>query len=200
MKTNIKITKILVNIILVILILVLILYMISEIKKEKDINEDKNVLINSNNNEIILEQEKQYEKQRIAETYKGYKVCARLEIPVISLETDVLSNYSTNALNISVTKFWGVEPNDIGNCCIAGHNFKNKNMFRNLKDLNVGDKIFLTDRDVGKVEYEIFDIYKVLPEDVSCLEPITQNERELTLITCTIDSKKRIIVKAKESI
>ena len=83
---------------------------------------------------------KQYPKEEIIEEYKGYNVCAKLEIPSIELETYVLQNYSEQALNISVTKFWGVNPNEIGNCCIAGHNFKNKNMFRNLKKLNIGDK------------------------------------------------------------
>ena len=72
------------------------------------------------------------------------------------------------------------------------------NMFRNLKKLNVGDRLFVTDEKIGKVEYEIFDIYKVFPEDTSCLTPFLEEEREVTLITCTTDSKQRIIVKAKE--
>lgn len=143
---------------------------------------------------------KQYPKEEIIEEYKGYNVCAKLEIPSIELETYVLQNYSEQALNISVTKFWGVNPNEIGNCCIAGHNFKNKNMFRNLKKLNIGDKFTISDNIIGKVEYQIFDIYTVLPKDTSCLEPVTIEEREVTLITCTSDSKKRIIIKAKEVI
>ena len=158
-----------------------------------------------NQDDIELDKEKvqktntkEYPKVAIASTYKGYDVCAELEIPSISLVTNVLKNYSNSALNVSVTKFWGVEPNQIGNFCVAGHNFKNKNMFRNLKKLNIGDRLFVTDEKIGKVEYEIFDIYKVFPEDTSCLTPITNNEREVTLITCTTDSKQRIIVKAKE--
>lgn len=141
---------------------------------------------------------KEYPKVEIEKTYKGYHVCAKLEIPAISLVTNVLKNYSTSALNVSVTKFWGVDPNQIGNFCVAGHNFKNKNMFRNLKKLNVGDRLFVTDEKIGKVEYEIFDIYKVFPEDISCLTSSIAGEREVTLITCTTDSKQRIIVKAKE--
>lgn len=139
-----------------------------------------------------------YPKEEIIEEYKGYDVCAKLEIPVIELETYVLKNYSTQALNISVTKFWGVDPNEIGNFCVAGHNFINKNMFRNLKKLNIGDKLILTDNTIGKIEYEIFDIYTVIPEDTSCLFPVIDGKREITLITCTNDSSKRIIVKARE--
>ena len=51
---------------------------------------------------------------------------------------------------------------------------------------------------MGKVEYEIFDIYTVPPEDISCLAQNTNNEKQVTLITCTRDSKHRIIVKARE--
>ena len=139
-----------------------------------------------------------YPQEEIIKEYKGYDVCAKIEIPAIELETYVLKNYSTQALNISVTKFWGVNPNEIGNFCVAGHNFINENMFRNLKKLNIGDKLMLTDNTIGKIEYEIFDIYTVVPEDTSCLFPIIDGKRETTLITCTNDSTKRIIVKARE--
>ncbi len=139
-----------------------------------------------------------YPQEEIIKEYKGYDVCAKIEIPAIELETYVLKNYSTQALNISVTKFWGVNPNEIGNFCVAGHNFINENMFRNLKKLNIGDKLMLTDNTIGKIEYEIFDIYTVVPEDTSCLFPIIDGKREITLITCTNDSTKRIIVKARE--
>ena len=71
-------------------------------------------------------------------------------------------------------------------------------MFRNLKKLNIGDKLMLTDNTIGKIEYEIFDIYTVIPEDTSCLFPVIDGKREITLITCTNDSSKRIIVKARE--
>ncbi len=82
--------------------------------------------------------------------------------------------------------------------CVAGHNFKNKNMFRNLRKLEKGDKFTISDNTVGKVEYEIFDMYTVPPEDISCLAQNTNGEKQVTLITCTRDSKERIIVKARE--
>ena len=45
---------------------------------------------------------------------------------------------------------------------------------------------------------EIYNKYNVDPEDVSCLEQKTKGKNEITLITCTDDSKQRVIVKAKE--
>lgn len=143
-------------------------------------------------------QERTYIKEEIIEEYQGYKVAGKLEIPKISLETYILEEYSEQALNTSVTKFWGADANQIGNFCVAGHNFQNKNMFRNLKKLEIGDNLFLIDNKIGKLEYEIYQIETVVPENVECLDQDTEGKREITLITCTNDSSKRIIVKAQE--
>ena len=148
--------------------------------------------------EVITGIAKEYPKEEIPKQYKGYAVAAKLEIPEINLQTYILKQYSKNALNVSVTKFWGADPNQIGNFCVAGHNFQNKNMFHNLSNLEIGNRSSISDESIGKVEYEIYDIYRVQPEDVSCLSQETNGKREVTLITCTTDSEKRIIVKAKE--
>ena len=71
-------------------------------------------------------------------------------------------------------------------------------MFHNLKKLEIGDKIFLKDNNIGTVEYEIYNKYIVDPENVSCLSQDTNGSKEVTLITCTSNSKKRIIIKARE--
>lgn len=160
--------------------------------------ENKSTALNEITNNTIKEK-LEYPKEEILENYNGYSVCAKLEIPVISLETYVLSEYSIQNLNVSVTKFFGPNPNEIGNFCVAGHNFRNKNMFKNLKKVEIGDEIFLIDNKVGKVKYIVYEIDKVFPNDVSCLEQNSE-VREITLITCTSDSKKRIIVKAKENL
>lgn len=165
---------------------------IEENINEENINIEKNVIIDN------TEEIKQYPKETVIEEFKGYLVSAKLEIPAISLETYILKNHSTQALNISVTKFCGANPNQIGNSCIAGHNFQNKLMFRNLKKLKSGDSLFISDNNVGKIEYKVYDLYRVLPNNVKCLSQDTQGKREVTLITCTNDSKERIIVKARE--
>lgn len=172
-------------------------YEISSLSSEQNSMDIKKSNINTHNQikEAII---KQYPKEEVINEYKGYDVIAKLEIPKIKLNTYILKNYSDNALNVSVTKFWGANPNEVGNFCVAGHNFQNKNMFHNLKNVNVNDRLFISDNNIGKVEYEIFDVYKVFPKDVSCLSQNTNNFREVTLITCTNDSEMRIIVKAKE--
>lgn len=202
MKTKSK--KNVVNIFLVAIIFSVLTWLGIEEYKEKNIKEEsykvENVSTNaSNSNEKEYNKiEEVYEKEEVALEYKGYDVIAKLEIPEISLEAYILKTYSNESLNISVVKFWGAKPNTSGNFCIAGHNFKNKNMFHDLKELNIGDNLFIIDNNVGRVEYEIYNIYKVSPEDVSCLSQETEGKKQVTLITCTNDSKERIIVKAKE--
>ena len=140
--------------------------------------------------------EQNVEKEYIETEFKGYKVCAKLNIPIINLETYVLEECSKQALLTSVTKFYGGEPNKVGNFCIAGHNYGSTNMFQNIKKLKVKDEIFLTDTNGNKFKYLIYDMYTVLPNETRCLSQKTDGKTELTLITCTPDSERRIIVKA----
>lgn len=170
-------------------------------KQEEIANETTNETINETIKDTIKETQKDKDentedKRNIPLKYKGYEVEAKLEIPNIGLETYVIKPYSKQALNVSVTKFWGADANQIGNFCIAGHNFQNNIMFHDLKKLKIKDKIYVTDKQNKKLEYLIYDIYKVLPKDTSCLSQNTGGKREITLITCTMNSEKRIIVKA----
>ena len=154
------------------------------------------------NNSVISEESQEsktneeIQKTQIPTEYKGFSVIAKLEIPKINLETYVLENYSIQALTVSVTKFYGGEPNEIGNFCISGHNYVVKNMFHNLKKLDVNDEIFLTDLKNRTYKYKIYKKETVLPKETECLSQITNGRIELTLITCTTDSSKRIILKA----
>lgn len=186
-------------IIIGIILLIMVGLSIDEYKNNKIQEKTSQYTANSiSTNQIETENTEEYPKEEIIEEYKGYQVIAKLEIPEIKLETYILRNFSTESLNVSVTKFWGADPNQIGNFCIAGHNFQNKNMFRNLKNLEIGNNIIISDNTVGKINYEIYNIYTVYPSDVSCLSQETNGKREVTLITCTSDSKERIIVKARE--
>lgn len=189
------------NIIIIFIIIISfgILYYYSYIPKKKTeiIIQKKDISIdeNSNDEEIICRINVKKNLNLIQEKYKGYNVSAKLDIPKINLKSYVIKDYSIDALKVSVTKFWGSNPNEIGNYCIAGHNYKD---FKNITKLNIGDIFTLTDNYNGLIQYEIYDIYKVLPNQTECLSQKTNGRKEVTLITCTPNSKKRIIVKAKE--
>ena len=95
--------------------------------------------------------------------------------------------------------FWGVYPNAVGNLSIAGHNYRNKRFFSKVPTLKIGDRIKITDASGKKVNYTVFDKYEVSPKNTDCINdvPGKENKRVVTLITCTNDSKKRVIVQAE---
>lgn len=128
----------------------------------------------------------------------GEMVIGKLEIPKINLVTYILPETTEETLNKSVTKLCGPKVNGVGNLCITGHNYHKDNMFGDLKDVETDDKIYLTDNKGNRVEYGVYEIYKVYPEETECLSQETKGEREVTLITCTAGAVKRLIVKARE--
>ena len=136
--------------------------------------------------------------KEIPTTYKGYTVSARLTIPKINLDTYVFKNYSKSALDTGLTSYYGGNPNEVGNYCVAGHNFLRKNMFGRLTELKKGDKMTLTDKKHGAITYQVYDIYKVNPDQTEVLSQETKGKKEITLITCSDYTSKRIIVKARE--
>ena len=135
-------------------------------------------------------------KGSILTTYKGYPVIAKLEIPKINLETYVISEYNIQALGVSVTKFYGGNPNEVGNFFFFLHNYITKNMFHDLKKLSIGDMFTLVDTNNYEGIYKIYLVEIVEPNETQCLSQKTNGRIEVTLITCTADSSKRIIVKA----
>lgn len=158
-----------------------------------EMQEENAILDNENTTQDITINQTE---ESILTTYKGYSVIAKLEIPKIDLETYVISEYSNQALGVSVTKFYGGNPNEVGNFCIAGHNYITKNMFHDLKKLSIGDTFTLTDNNANEGIYKIYLIETVEPNETQCLSQKTDGRIEVTLITCTTDSSKRIIVKA----
>ena len=85
----------------------------------------------------------------------------------------------------------------MGNYCIVGHNYRNSKFFSKVPTLVNGDVIQITDSVGNMIEYQVYDKYTVEPTDVSCTSQNTDGNKEITLITCTDDSKLRVIVKAR---
>ena len=130
-----------------------------------------------------------------------YDFIGRIVIPKIGVDYPILSETSVELLKVSPCKFHGGNPNEIGNLCIAGHNYRRKGkFFSDVDQLVVGDVVEITDLSERKIQYEIYDIHTVLPEDRSDTTQVTNGRKEVTLITCTDDSEQRIIVKCKEKV
>lgn len=127
-----------------------------------------------------------------------YESEAILTIPKLGISYPVLTEESEELLKVSLCKYWGPSPNEVGNYCIVGHNYKSGKMFGKLANAYVGDQVTLKDLSGRTITYSIYDRNVVEPTDVSCTSQLTNGQRELTLITCTDFGKRRLIVKARE--
>lgn len=155
--------------------------------------------LNAQNMQVASENELAQNKENdvnLPEKYKGYVVDAKLEIPKIDLDTYVFAEYDEDAMWLCPTKYYGPRPNEVGNYCIAAHNYNKENMFDKIIKLKEGDAIYLSDNENGKQEYSVYAVYKVEPDNTKPLSQETNGDKEVTLITCSDFSSLRIIVKA----
>lgn len=128
----------------------------------------------------------------------NYTVEAIIRIPRLEINYPVISETSEELLKISINKYWGPAPNEVGNYCVVGHNYKSKKMFGRLSEVVNGDIVELEGIDGKVVKYSVYDKYTVDPTDTRCTSQLTNGRREVTLITCTNYGTQRLVVKARE--
>ena len=128
----------------------------------------------------------------------NYTTESILNIPSLGIKYPVLSETSEELLEISINKYWGPGPNEVGNYCIVGHNYRNEKMFGKLNEIKNGDIVELTDMTGRTVKYKVYNQFIVVPTDTSCTSQLTNGRKELTLITCTNYGKERRVVKCRE--
>lgn len=199
-KTNIK--KFLISIILVVSIVVVTICIWLNCKKNNKYIQTNTDEINTIVEELITENNtvKELETVEVDELPNkmgNYKVIGELIIDKIGVKKNILEKTDNASLNLSVTKFYGEDINEIGNFCITGHNYKN--LLKRVKELEIGDTFDLINKETKtKVTYKIYDIYSCNPDDVKCLYPPKEKVREATLITCNSGGVTRLICKARE--
>lgn len=129
---------------------------------------------------------------------KKYKVDSVLNIPSLEINYPVLSESTDELLKISLNKFWGGEPNSIGNYCVVGHNYDGKDIFfGKLYRIQNGDIVELEDKSGNVLQYKVYNKFIVKPTDTACTSQITNGRKEMTLITCSDGGKTRLIVKCR---
>ena len=190
-----KIYKIIFCILIISIILVIGLILIKNMQSNE--NEKKNQEVVE-----VFSSIDNTEKQEL--TLNGYKVIGIIKIPKIDLEYPILEMDVSNPeeakdpMRLAIIKYWGGEINGYGNLSLAGHNNYNGTMFGKTKYLEVGDTFELIDLTNQSIQYQIYDIFKTDPNDVTILETKDETIREVTLITCTNGNRERLILKAKE--
>ena len=189
--------------------------LLSEFNENSDILKEKsNILIavlndtneDSNANDTSEDaSQKAINSSNVQTTKEGFKytTIASINIPKINVNYPILEGETgsleetESIIKIAPAKFWGSNPNKVGNFCIVGHNYLNSKFFSKVPTLENGDIIEITDENKQTMSYSVYTKYEVVPEDVSCLDQKTNGRKEITLITCTDDSQKRVIVKAR---
>lgn len=164
------------------------------IKKQEKI---ASTLINSFNIDSLYSSKENYTVVKLNNSTKA-KVIGIIKINKIEIEYPILSETTNELLKIAPCKFFGPEPNKIGNLCIAGHNFDDERFFSKLSSLNIGDIIEIYAPANVCVYYKIYDMYEIEKNDMRCTSQETNEKKEITLITCNNINKKRLIVKAQE--
>lgn len=190
-------------------------FLLSEVRTTEDDTTKKStqndaliIVLNENESEQV-EQESVSTNEIISNTTVDgvtYTTEAIITIPKIDITYPVLSETSDELLSISVNRYWPkpdkLKPNEVGNYCIVGHNYRNGKMFGRLNELVNGDIIVLEDMTGRKVQYAVYNTYIVNPDDTSCTSQLANGKpltrRELTLITCTNYGTQRLVVKCRE--
>lgn len=130
-------------------------------------------------------------------TYKGFNMVGTMVIPATNFQYPILEKVTRKSIETAVAVLYGAGVNQVGNTVIIGHNYRNGLFFSNNKKLNIGDKIYITDNSGNKLTYTIYNKFETTDTDTSFYQRDTEGKPEVTLSTCTDDSKNRLIILAK---
>lgn len=130
------------------------------------------------------------------DSINGYTPIAIMEIPSIKLKQPIVEGITEDVIKYFLGKFpESTMPGEVGNFAVAGHRVSDfTDAFINLYKVKPGDNVIVTTKD-GKYTYEVEESFIVEPEQVEVLE--NADYEKITLITCTIGSKRRVIVTGK---
>lgn len=203
--------------ILLVLIIVFASILIYKIKSEPEYDKElyaeiyseyqnifSNTSTNVESNEEIAENEVE-SKNKVKTIIKGmdlpeYTVIGEISIPKINITYPIIGETTDEYLKIAPTRLRGPNVNGIGNLCVVAHNYKNTKFFSKLSQLDINDTVYLTSISKQKLEYFVYDKYEVNENDMGCTSQSTNGNIEATLITCTTNQDKRLVVKCKAKI
>jgi LPXTG-site transpeptidase (sortase) family protein len=131
--------------------------------------------------------------------YKGFVMLGYITIPKTNVKEPILDTVTPESLNTAVAVLYPSNPqlNQPGNTVIIGHNYRNGKFFSNNKKLSVGDKVKIKDTSGTELTYNIYEIFETTEQDTSFYNRDTNGKAEITLSTCTDDSKARTIILAR---
>lgn len=131
--------------------------------------------------------------------YEGYVMIGYITIPKTKVKQPILDVVTPDSLDTAVAVLYPSNPqlNQPGNVVIVGHNYRNGQFFSNNKKLSIDDKIKIKDASGNELTYTIYQIFETSEQDTSFYNRDTKGKIEITLSTCTDDSKARTIILAR---
>lgn len=120
----------------------------------------------------------------------GMSCVGTLEIPSLDLNLCVTSTFSDENMKQLPCRYYGSIYKS--NMVIIAHNYWFH--FGRLNTLKSGDEIIFIDASGNQFKYSVDAMDVVSPESVA---EVTNGKWPLTLVTCTLDSQNRIVVRCK---
>ncbi|MDO5301992.1 MAG: sortase [Tissierellia bacterium] len=120
----------------------------------------------------------------------GHEYIGHLKLETLGLDLPVMSSWSYDKIKIAPARYQGSIYRD--NMIIMAHNYRSH--FGKLPRVDLGDEVTFTDVDQNQFHYEIVDIQEVGGDE---LEALLGGEWDLTLFTCTLGGKSRVVVRCK---
>lgn len=161
------------------------------IEKEQDTETGDTNDFNTNDENVT------YKVSGITSEKNIYTVDGKITIPKIKIVYPIVNETTDEYLKVAPTKFTGPHMHEVGNYCIAGHNYKNDQFFSKLSQLEINDEVYLTSKSGKKMKYLVYDKYEVNERDLSCTNQNTNGRIEVTLITCTNQKQNRLVIKCR---
>lgn len=131
--------------------------------------------------------------------YEGFVMLGYITIPKTGVKLPILDSVTPQSLDTAVAVLYpsNTQLNEPGNVVIIGHNYRNGKFFSDNDKLAIGDKILIKDSTGRSLTYTIYQKFQTTEQDTSFYTRDTNGVAEITLSTCTDDSKARIIILAK---
>lgn len=120
----------------------------------------------------------------------GISCIGTLEIPSLDLNLCVASTFTYEIMQEIPCRYYGSVYKS--NMVIIAHNYWFH--FGRLNTLKSGDKVIFTDASGNCFKYSVDAMDVVSPESVA---EVTNGKWPLTLVTCTLDSQNRVVVRCK---
>lgn len=123
----------------------------------------------------------------------GYSYIGTINIPMLGLELPIMDSWDYEKMKLSPCRYYGsIYTNDL---VICAHAYES--MFANVKRLEPGDKVILSDVNNKQYIYEVELIETLSPYDV---KEMIESDFDLTIFTCTYDNLNRITVRLNKLI